>query len=156
MAEQALNHNSLPASAAAVEASETTDAALEKRMETLLAANDSPEGLVASLKVNAAQMRKERGQNQKDLKNAVKRAKRLRERAKALSDQDLIAVLRMRTEKKSLYGKSSEVQLRNVRARNADDNRDVSEEPQVPNSDEDSRSDLLPTGAQPSSLSPVV
>ena len=156
MAEQALNQISLPASGAAVEASGTTDAALEKRMETLLAANDSPEGLVASLKVNAAQMRKERGQNQKDLKNAVKRAKRLRERAKALSDQDLIAVLRMRTEKKSLDGKSSEVQLRNVSARNADDNRDVSEEPQVPNSDEDSRSDLLPTEAQPSSLSPVV
>ena len=110
-------------------------------MATLLAGNDSPEGLVSSLKAHATQMRKERGQNSKDLKNAVKRAKRLRERAKALSDADLIAVLRMRTEKKSGDGKSSEVDLNNGRARDAADNMDVSENTQVRSPDLDLKSD---------------
>ena len=141
MAEQALNQNSSPNSAAAVEALEATEVVLEKRMAALLAGNDSPEGLVVSLKANAATMRKERGQNSKDLKNAVKRAKRLRERAKALSDADLIAVLRMRTEKKSGDGKSSEVELNNGRARDAADNMDVSENTQVRIPDLDLKSD---------------
>jgi hypothetical protein len=141
MAEQALNQNSARNSAPAVEALEATEVVLEKRMATLLAGNDSPEGLVSSLKAHATQMRKERGQNSKDLKNAVKRAKRLRERAKALSDADLIAVLRMRTEKKNGDGKSSEVELNNGRARDAADNMDVSENTQVRTPDLDEKSD---------------
>ena len=141
MAEQALKQNSSRNSAAAVEALEATEVVLEKRMAALLAGNDSPEGLVVSLKANATQMRKERGQNSKDLKNAVKRAKRLRERAKALSDADLIAVLRMRTEKKSGDGKSSEVDLNNGRARDAADNVDVSVNTQVRSPDLDLKSD---------------
>ena len=74
--------------------------AVDKRLEELLAADSSPQHLVNSLKNDALELRKKRKVVAKELKNAQKRSKRIRERAKLLSDTDLVAVLRMRTERK--------------------------------------------------------
>ena len=83
-----------------VDESNIDSAAVEKRLEELLSADSSPQSLVNTLKADAAQLRKKRNAVAKELKNAQKRTKRIRERAKQLSDADLVAVLRMRTERK--------------------------------------------------------
>ena len=79
---------------------ETEQSAVEKRLEELLAADSSPQLLVNSLKNDALELRQKRKAVAKELKNAQKRSKRIRDRAKQLSDADLVAVLRMRTERK--------------------------------------------------------
>lgn len=81
---------------------------VDKRLEELLQTDSSPQTLVIALKADAAELRKKRVAVSKDLKNAVKRTKRIRDKAKQLSDADLVAVLRMRTEKKLGDGSRSE------------------------------------------------
>ena len=62
--------------------------------------DESPSDLVKKLKEHAKELRKERNQNKKDLRNAIRRNKRLREKAKNLCDNDLVDILRMRATKK--------------------------------------------------------
>ena len=73
---------------------------VDKRLEELLQIDVSPQTLVHKLKGDADELRKKRCAVAKELKNAQKRTKRIRDRAKQLSDADLVAVLRMRTEYK--------------------------------------------------------
>ena len=73
---------------------------VDKRLEELLQIDVSPQTLVHNLKGDADELRKKRVAVAKELKNAQKRTKRIRDRAKQLSDADLVAVLRMRTEYK--------------------------------------------------------
>ena len=62
--------------------------------------DESPSDLVKKLKEHAKELRKERNQNKKDLRNAIRRNKRLREKANNLCDNDLVDILRMRATKK--------------------------------------------------------
>jgi len=58
-----------------------------------------PEDLVAkveALKAEQARLKQKRRENAKELRNAERRKKRLKKRARQLSDQDLVAVLKMR------------------------------------------------------------
>ena len=73
---------------------------VDRRLEEILQSGACPHTLIIQLKVDAAELRKKRVAVSKDLKNAMKRTKRIRDRAKQLSDADLVAVLRMRTEQK--------------------------------------------------------
>ena len=70
-------------------------------MKRLLSMEESPSDLVKKLKDHAKELRKERNKCRKDLRNAVRRNKRLRDKAKNLCDNDLVDVLRMRATKKS-------------------------------------------------------
>ena len=68
-------------------------------LEQMLSKNDvSPIALVAELKAKAKALKVDRVSLKRDLKNAQKRSKRLRERARALNDCDLLDILKMRHE----------------------------------------------------------
>lgn len=70
-------------------------------LESLLAAAaDNPDSTVAGLKMRADELKKEKRALQKSLRNAQRRTKRIKEKAKLLSDSDLMSVIRMRQEKK--------------------------------------------------------
>ena len=53
------------------------------------------------LKLKAAQMRKEKKELARQLRNAERKQKRLKEKAKLLSDQDVLSVIVMRRDKKA-------------------------------------------------------
>ena len=127
---------------------ETEQSAVEKRLEELLAADSSPQLLVNSLKNDALELRQKRKAVAKELKNAQKRSKRIRDRAKQLSDADLVAVLRMRTERKlgdvsKVEGKEGDLQPQNNldAPRLADGTRPMEEPPD--DKDQESEEDLL-------------
>lgn len=88
---------------AAEEADERTPApeadVEETTMKRLLTSEESPKDLVMKLKKHAKELRDQKKKCMKDLRNAVKRNKRLRERAKNLGDTDLLDILRMRSSK---------------------------------------------------------
>ena len=128
---------------------ETEASAVEKRLEELLAADSSPQLLVNQLKNDALELRQKRKAVAKQLKNAQKRSKRIRDRAKQLSDADLVAVLRMRTERKlgdvsKVPAPEGDVQPQNnldANTRLADGTRPMEEPPE--DRDEESEEDLL-------------
>lgn len=69
-------------------------AAADPKSEDLL-------GCIKALKEQQKQMRNDRKRIAKDLRNAEKRRVRLRKRARQLSDDDLVALIRMRKDSAS-------------------------------------------------------
>lgn len=62
---------------------------------------ENPVTELKGLKQKAAQLRKEKQELARQLRNAQRKHKRLKEKAKQLSDQDLLSVMLLRRDKKS-------------------------------------------------------
>ncbi|MCP4243045.1 MAG: hypothetical protein GY772_21030 [bacterium] len=70
---------------------------VERDLEELLTATvENPADTVTSLKVRATALKNEKKALQKRLRNAQRRVKRIKEKARVLSDADLLGVIRMR------------------------------------------------------------
>ena len=71
-------------------------------LDAILAGDaENPEDTVAALKARSAALKQTKKQVQKQLRNAQRRNSRLKQKAKLLSDADLLSVIRMRREKRA-------------------------------------------------------
>ena len=107
-----LTSSSANAENPSVEQSESIDPPEDAVMKHLLSMEASPSDLVKKLKDRAKELREARNKCKKDLRNAVRRNKRLRDRAKNLCDNDLIDILRMRATKKGEKDESAQEEER--------------------------------------------
>jgi chromosome segregation ATPase len=82
-------------------ASSTTAAAASLTALMSEAQSENPVHELKDLKEKAAQLRKEKKELARRLRNAERKQKRLKEKAKLLSDQDLLSVIIMRRDKKA-------------------------------------------------------
>jgi TolA-binding protein len=82
-------------------ASSTTGAAASLTALISEAHTENPVQELKDLKQKAAQLRKEKKELARQLRNAERKQKRLKEKAKLLSDQDLLSVIIMRRDKKA-------------------------------------------------------
>ena len=82
-------------------ASSTTAAAASLNALMSEAHTENPVQELKDLKQKAAQLRKEKKEFARQLRNAERKQKRLKEKAKLLSDQDLLSVIIMRRDKKA-------------------------------------------------------
>ena len=87
------------ASEAAAAATTAAAASLTALMSE--AQSENPVQELKDLKEKAAQLRKEKKELARQLRNAERKQKRLKEKAKLLSDQDLLSVIIMRRDKKA-------------------------------------------------------
>ena len=89
------------ASTSASSSGDRTGSATDSANLEALLIGENPVTELKDLKQKAALLRKEKQELARKLRNAQRKHKRLKEKAKQLSDQDLLSVMLLRREKKS-------------------------------------------------------
>ena len=91
----------LPASSGAASSGDPTGSASNASNLEALLIGENPVTELKDLKQKATLLRKEKQELARKLRNAQRKHKRLKEKAKQLSDQDLLSVMLLRRDKKS-------------------------------------------------------
>ena len=91
----------LPASSGAASSGDPTGSASNASNLEALLIGENPVTELKDLKQKATLLRKEKSELARKLRNAQRKHKRLKEKAKQLSDQDLLSVMLLRRDKKS-------------------------------------------------------
>ena len=91
----------LPASSGAASSGDPTGSASNSANLEAFLSGENPVTELKDLKAKAALLRKEKQELARTLRNAQRKHKRLKEKAKQLSDQDLLSVMLLRRDKKS-------------------------------------------------------